>query len=68
MFCNIMFWIVASELMNLEIKYLYMYGFGRSCNTWIWSLSTVLSMLGMAIKPHELPSSYRILLSTLSLK
>ena len=28
-FCNIMFWIVASELINLDIKYPYIYCFGR---------------------------------------
>ena len=68
MFCNIMLWILASELINLEINYPYMYHFGRSCNTWIWSLSKALSMLGIAIIPHVLPSPSRILLSTLSLK
>ena len=29
MFCNIMFYIVASELIDFEIKYFYMYRFGR---------------------------------------
>ena len=29
MFGNIMFWIIASELINFEIKYLYIYRFGR---------------------------------------
>ena len=65
MFCNIMFWIFAYELVKFEIKYPYMYRFGTSCNTWIWSLSKVLSMLGTVIIPHELPSSSRILLSLL---
>ena len=68
MFCNIMLWIVASELINLDINYPYMYFFGRSCNTWIWSFTKVLSMLVMAIIPHAFISASRILLSTISLK
>ena len=68
MFCNIMFWVLASELINFEIKYPYMYFFERSCNTCKWQLSNMLSMLGMAIIPHLLTSASRILLSTLSLK
>ena len=34
MFCNIVFWVVASELINFEIYYPYIYRFGISCNTW----------------------------------
>ena len=68
MFCNIMLCIVASELINCEIKYLYMYCFGRSCNTCIWSISKVILMIGMTIMPQKLPSASRIPLSALSLK
>ena len=68
MFCNIVLWVDASELIEFEINYPYMYIFGRSFNTWIWSLSNVLSILGMAIIPHALTSSSRALLSPLSLK
>ena len=68
MFCYIIFDIFASELINLEIKYLYMYLFGRSCSTWIWSLSKLLSILGMEIIPHAFLSASRILLSTPSCK
>ena len=68
MFCNIMLWIDASELINFETKYPYMHRFGISCNTWIWSSSKVFSMLVMAILPHALLSTSRIMLSTLSLK
>ena len=32
MFCNTTFWIVASDMINFEIKYPYMYCFGRLCN------------------------------------
>ena len=67
MFCNIMFWVVASELIDLEIRYPYIYLFVRSCNTWIWSFSRVLSFIGIEIIPHALSSASRILLSTLSL-
>ena len=45
MFCNVMFWIVASELIKFEIKYPYMYHFVRSYNAQIWSLSNVISLL-----------------------
>ena len=62
-----MFWIVASELINFDIKYTYMYCFGRLCNTWIWSFSKVLAMTVMAMLPHALPLAFRILLATLSL-
>ena len=68
MFCNIMFKIVASELINFEINYPYMYLFGRSSNTWMRSLSNVILILGMAIMPNALPSGSRIFLSTLQLK
>ena len=68
MFCHIIFWVVANELINFDMKYPYMYRFGRLCSTWIWSLSKVLSMIGMEIMPHALPSVSRILLSPLSLK
>ena len=68
MFCSIMFWIFASKLINFEINYPYMYRFSISYNTWIFSLSKVLSILGMSIMPHAFLSASRILLSTLSLK
>ena len=55
MFCNIVFWIVAAELINFEIKYPYIYLFGISCNTWIGSLSEMISMICMYIIPHALP-------------
>ena len=68
MFCNIMFCIFATELINFEIKYPYIYRFGRSCDTWIWSLSEVISMIGMEIMPYALTSASMILLSMLSLR
>ena len=49
MFWNITLWNVASEKNNFEIKYTNMYCFGRSCNTWTWSLSKVFYIIGMEI-------------------
>ena len=65
MFCNTMLWIVASELIDFEINYPYMYRFGRLCNTRIWSLSKVFSMLGTTTMPYALYSSSSIILSQL---
>ena len=68
MFCDIMFWVVASELIKFDIKYPYMYHFGVSCNTCIWSLSMVFSMIVIEIMPHVLLLSSNIILSMLSFK
>ena len=59
---HIMIWAVASEPINFDFKYPYMYT-KKYMN--IYTFSKVISITGISIMPHPLPSVYRILSSTL---
>ena len=63
---RVILWVVASEPIDFEINYHYIYCFERSCDTQVYSFSKVVSMTGIAIIPHILPSVYRIISSYLS--